>query len=1040
MGKKTIAKIVVRKVGNIMALSIEYTRKIDEITKALPQRMYHPQTELDFSGFFTYDRLSLKEAESMERQPLPVGTPWGYKWQYGWFFAELTVPESCVGQPLLFASRLGECTVFVNGRVVGAFDQQHSHIKLTDCAKAGETFSIAMEVYAGHNEAPENGWLGGPQNFVVLVPEQNIQDLPEDVLRKTVTPVTAGLFSEDVFQLWMDFTLLYGLRNNLEEDALRRANIDKGLKKVCDMLDIEAPTAEFEAECVSAREILRPLLECKNGSTAPMIYAIGNSHLDLEWLWTKEETRRKSARTLGNQLELMKDYPDYKFISSQPWILETVKNEYPELFERVKQAVKDGQIIVEGSAYVEPDANIPSGESLVRQFLMGKKFVKDEFGINNEIFWLPDSFGMTGSLPQIMKGCGINYFFNAKVTWLYNDGERFPHGNFTWEGIDGTKVLTHIVEEYATELTADKIFEKWHQNPEKEEVDVRLLPYGYGDGGGGATRVHLETLKRTGDLEGMPKLISKSPNELFKYIEDNCTLSKNYVGELYYSAHRGTYTSQAKTKKKNRMAEILLREAEMWSTLFGTDAKAELDKNWKEVLFNQFHDILPGSSLQRVHERAEKSYDGVITAVRGIVDGAEKSVLKEQADAITLFNSVSWDRTVQITLPEGYTSIKDMDGKACAVQMADGKAVAEVSVPACGCKSFLLGKETATDSKKKNSLVLENALVRAEFNQKGQMVSMIDKQSGIEFLSAPSNVFRMYKDMPCFCDAWDIDSFYENLEMELPDCVIEPEYEGELYSSLLITKKLNESTLTQRAILRKDCPYVEFETEVDWKETHKLLKVDYSTNICTDELISEVQFGYIKRPTHSNREHDADRFEMCQQKWSAMAESERGLAILNDSKYGIGAKGNRMSLTLLKAGAFPDLHADKGIQTFTYAVMPFSKTLGDSGVIQAAYGLNHTVTLQDGLAEEKSLLQISKDNVIIDTVKTAEDGSGDIVIRLYESKKSYTNCELSLGFDVKEAYLTNMIEEVQAPLEVKDNKIQLNLRAFEVKTIKVKKA
>jgi len=257
---------------------------------------------------------------------------------------------------------------------------------------------------------------------------------------------------------------------------------------------------------------------------------------------------------------------------------------------------------------------------------------------------------------------------------------------------------------------------------------------------------------------------------------------------------------------------------------------------------------------------------------------------------------------------------------------------------------------------------------------------------------------------------------------------------------LLITKKLNESTLTQRAILRKDCPYVEFETEVDWKETHKLLKVDYSTNICTDELISEVQFGYIKRPTHSNREHDADRFEMCQQKWSAMAESERGLAILNDSKYGIGAKGNRMSLTLLKAGAFPDLHADKGIQTFTYAVMPFSKTLGDSGVIQAAYGLNHTVTLQDGLAEEKSLLQISKDNVIIDTVKTAEDGSGDIVIRLYESKKSYTNCELSLGFDVKEAYLTNMIEEVQAPLEVKDNKIQLNLRAFEVKTIKVKKA
>lgn len=1013
-----------------MALTKEYQRKIEVFIEKFPKRMYKALGEIGFSGFFTYDRLSLEEAAKMERQSMPKGLKWGKKWEYGWFFADITIPESLDGKRVLFAAELGECVVFVNGQVFGAFDQRHSHITLTKSARAGEVFHIAMEVYAGHDGVEKNGLLVSPKNFTILIPEENITEFPEDITQKVVNNGTVGILEEEVFQLWMDMSILYDLRNNLEGYSMRTAMIEKGLKKVCDYIDIEEEFEEFKKQAIVAREMLKPLLECRNGSTAPTLYAIGNSHLDLEWVWTVNETRRKCARTLGNQLKLIEDYPEYKYIHSQPWTLEVVKNEYPELYERVKKAVDDGNIIVEGGAWVEPDTNLPSGESLIRQFLFGKKFIKEEFGKDSEIFWLPDSFGMSGSLPQILKGCGIKYFMNAKVTWLYNDGERFPHNNFMWEGIDGSKVLTHITEEYATEFTPSKAFEKWMQNPEKEDVPVRIFPYGYGDGGGGATRVHLEALRRTEDLEGHPKMISESPNKMFEYISENCDVKKNYVGEIYYAAHRGTYTSQAKTKKGNRRAEFALREAELWSALLGTNTKTETDAAWKKVLFNQFHDIIPGSSLKEVHERAEKSYAEAIDAANAVCN--KVLVTERREDKITVFNSLSWGRKAFIELPAGYTSLE-----GCEAQRFGKRIVALVDLPSCGVKSYKLGRDKAEETKVSDSLILENNLIRAEFNSRGEMISLFDKEKQMEFLSAPSNVFKMYKDMPTFCDSWDIDSYYENVEVELEDAVAEPEYSGNLVSSLVITKKINKSEVKQRVILKKDRRCIEFETEVDWRESHRLLKVDYNTNIHTDKLISEVQFGYIERPTHSNRQHDAERFEVSQQKWSALCEGKRGIAILNDCKYGISGNENRMSLTLLKAGAMPDLNADKGKHSFKYAVMPICESLCDSNVVREGYELNSPVIVKNGFKEEMSLLGVSEKNIIIDTVKTAEDGSGDIIIRLYECMNTETKVSLSLGFDIKSAYVTDMLENIEHELEIKDNKIDIKFHGFEVKTIRV---
>lgn len=586
--------------------------------------------------------------------------------------------------------------------------------------------------------------------------------------------------------------------------------IDKALQKMCDCVDIELPFDEFLDAVKRGREILNPILKCRNGDSAPTLYAIGHSHLDLEWLWTKEETRRKIARTIGNQLMLIREYKDYKYVQSQPWLLEILKCEYADLYQELKRAVKEGNIIIEGGMWVESDVNIPCGESLIRQFLFGKKFIKDEFGLESEILWLPDIFGVSPALPQIMKGCGIQYFMNAKIPWQYNGGDKIPHSNFMWQGIDGSMVLTNLTQDYATELTPSKVIEKWNMNQEKADVPIQLLPYGHGDGGGGATRIHLEYLKRENNLEGMPKVISKSPNLFFETLAHRCEINERYVGELYYTAHRGTYTAQAKTKKLNRQSEFALREVELWSAFFQYQTKEEVDEQWKTVLFHQFHDILPGTAIDEVYVQAEKAYNEVLAKTKVMTTNICREAVKEKQGYITVFNSLSWDRKVCITLPEGYTSIENGE-----TQNVGTKTLAMVDVPACGFCSYQLGKKSLPVGKKGKEYVLENDLIRVEFNQNGEMICAYDKEKKMEYLAKPSNVFRMYQDMPTVFDAWDIDSFYEKTEIKLSEkAEMQIEYQGDIMSSLLISKKILNSSLRQRVILRKYSKKIEFETEI----------------------------------------------------------------------------------------------------------------------------------------------------------------------------------------------------------------------------------
>ena len=1013
-----------------MALSMEYERKIEFFIRNIPKRIYRPIEKLEFEGFFTYERMSLDEAKKHKRSQLPKGLEWGEKWEYGWFFTSITIPEECIGKRVVFTAKQGESTVFVNGREVGAFDKEHTHITLTNCANGGEIFDIAMEVYAGH--MGDDLYMEREKTTFVL-PGERLCEFSDDVTQKTVSDGSFGIFNEEVFQLWMDIKTLYSLRGELNENSLRREMIDKSLSDMCNAVNIELPQEEFDISVQRGRTILKAALDCKNGSTAPMMYMIGHSHLDLEWLWTTNETRRKAARTLGNQLKIIEEYPEYKYIQSQPWILETVKNDYPQLYEKVKEAERNGNIIVEGGMWVESDVNIPSGESLIRQFVFGKKFIKDEYGKESEIFWLPDSFGMTAALPQIMKGCGIKYFMNAKIMWQYNGGDDVPYSNFMWQGIDDSEILTHLTQGYAEPTDPATVISKWNMNKEKADVPIGLVSYGHGDGGGGATRIHLEHLMREKDLEGMPRTKMASPNEFFSKLENECEINKKYVGELYYAAHRGTYTTQAKTKKNNRKSEFALREAEMWSALLGNQAKSKTDKLWKTVLFNQFHDIIPGTALNAVYEQTEKELTEVISSAEEITENALSCTIENKPEYISVFNSLSWDRTAYIELPHGYTSLE-----GCETQRINDSIIARVCVPSCGQLSYRLGIDDVENATKDDKLILENDLIKAEFNEDGELRQVYDKKTGTEFLTKPSNVFRIYNDMPLFFDAWDIDSFYEKEEIELSkEAEVYVEYKGSLESSIVIKKKINNSFLTQRVVLRKGSRRIDFETEIDWNETHKLLKVDFNTNIQTDELVSEIQFGNVKRPNHKTRHYDADRFEVCNHKWSALCESKRGAAILNDCKYGISADGSRMSLTLLRASVNPAPYTDKEIHKFTYSFMPFENMSYD-GLTREGYELNCSIRLKCGYAEEKSLLSVSESNIIIDTVKYAEDNSGDIIIRLYECMNSYTQCALKCGFDIEEAYITNMLEENICSADVINNEVLLEFKAFEVKTLRIK--
>jgi alpha-mannosidase len=1003
----------------------------------LSQHFYKMLGSISMEAAFTKGQHRISTiTEKLVFNPIEPGIPWGAKWEYGWFTGEIVIPEIATGQMIGLMIDVGaESAVYINGDYAGAVDEYHKVILLTDSAKAGEMFNIVIEAYGGH----------GPQEWRCGPTPPDRETVPEPpATQQVVGQSHYGIWQEVAFQLAMDVETLWEVRENIDEESLRVMEIDEALKDFTLIADFEQTRDGMLVSLDKARDRLKPLLEKRNGDSTPEMIGFGHGHIDVAWLWPLAETERKCVRTFSTQLKLMERYPDYKFLQSQPQLYVMVKEKYPDLYQKILDAVRRGQWIADGAAWVEPDTNISGGESLIRQLIHGLRFYKEEFGVSCELLWLPDVFGYSGALPQIMRRCGVKYFSTQKIFWAYHGGEPFPYNTFVWEGIDGSEVYAHFHNDYGSETKPSNVIQRWKERVQKDGFSKRLFPFGWGDGGGGPTREHLEFALRQRNLEGVPRFRLDAPMAYFKEQETAGWPDARYVGELYFQAHRGTYTSQAKTKALNRRAEFALRETELWGAIAMLTEDypfpfEKWDENWKKVLLNQFHDILPGSSIHRVYEEAESQLSEVVNWSNETAQDAASCLIKEP-EGLTVFNSLSWVRNELIKLPDGYHGLKDSDGKQFPIQVTAGETYAEVTVPSCGWEAYLPSKAL----RPQNSIAvkpqqLENNLMRVEFDDYGEITSIFDKVNNEELAAGRCNCLKMYQDIPSAFDAWDIDRMYRQTPVDLPEKAdIEVVASGPLFSRMVIKRRLNNSKMTQTITLRRDTRRMDFHTVIDWEEKHKLLKVNFPVNYQARDALHEIQFGHLPRPTHRSREIDADRFEVCNHKWTALVEANRGFAILNDSKYGVDVLDNSINLTLLKSALVPDMTADRGRQEFTYAFYYWHTPFMESNLIQESYQLNASLWVQAGNAGFSSLFSVDAPNIIIETVKPPEDwGTKSVVIRLYESMGTRTNTRLHTSLTVKEVHWTDMREQTKSTQAVTDGNIDLVFAPFEIVTLRL---
>ncbi len=1035
----------------------EWRDRVAHWMRTLKDDLYMPLGEIPLEAFTTMEYLTPQEAQKGDFTPVSPGFTWGRIWEYGWFRGSITLPAEAEGKRIVMDLKPdGESALFVNGEAFGTYraswvDEPHHFMEdnvLSLCAEGGERYDLLMETYAGHfyPEASSGGCATGP-----VLPGA-YADAAVEGERRVLGKCTYGIWNEDAYQLYMDVDTLSRLLTTLDETSLRAAKIAKALQQFTLIVDFEQSGEQRIASYKKAREALRPVMEARNGSSAPVFYAVGNAHLDLAWLWPMAETYRKTERTFAAQLRLIEEYPEYKFIQSQPASYEMCRKYYPELFAKIKEAVKGGQWIADGAMWVEPDTNMAGGEALIRQLVHGKRYYKEVFDVDSRVLWLPDTFGYTAALPQILKGCGVDYLVTQKIFWSYNEGDQFPYHYFTWQGMDGSEIVSFLPTSYTYRTDPTEANRIWKNRTQLQDLDMFLMPYGYGDGGGGPARDFVEYARRQEDLEGGVKIKMAGPMEFFKDMDEKGGPVNTYVGELYFSAHRGTYTSQAAVKKNNRRCESAMREMEMWSALALDRELAygqqEADALWKQLLLHQFHDILPGSCIGLVYEEARKAHQEILDGA-GKLQGQALAALTDQPGehAVTVWNSLSFARTVLVELPEAFAAgVQTLEGEAVMAQCSSGQVRALVTVPPCGAVALVpadgcaeLGDAAVSVEQCETGYVLENGLVRAVVDHRGEITSFVLKESGREFASGPMNRLRLFKDVPRMFDAWDIDSNYIEQEVDaLAEVSVERIAEG-IEGVLKVSGRISESKFVQYIRLAADSRRIELETEIDWKELHRLLKVSFPVAVYAENALNEMQFGYVERPTHRSRLYDKDRYEVCNHRYTALCDGSHGAAVLNDCKYGISMNGNALELTLLRASATPEMRADNEIHTFTYAFTAWEGSFADCDVVRQGYELNVKPPVTAGSRKYFSAVAIAKDNVILDTMKPAEDGSGDIILRLYESKKAAVETAVCLQFGAGRAFLCDMLENIVEEIDVTNGKMTLQFHAFEIKTVRIKR-
>ncbi|ANE45241.1 hypothetical protein SY83_01625 [Paenibacillus swuensis] len=810
-------------------------------------------------------------------------------------------------------------------------------------------------------------------------------------------------------------------------------------------------------------------------SAAGTMLMVGQSHIDTAWLWPLKETVRKVSRTFSTASTLLDEYPKFVYSQSQPQLYSYAKEHYPDVYDRVKRHIVSDRWEVVGGMWVEPDLNIPSGESLVRQLLHGMKFFREEFGAVPRIEWLPDTFGYCASLPQLLKLAGIEYFMTSKMGW--NDTNAFPYDLFHWVGIDGTRILSFINHGLNEQTHPVEINDHWSHYKQKSCHPEQMLLYGYGDGGGGVTREMIENVERSANLPGLPSARHGTAHEFFDHAARSGTELPTWTGDLYLELHRGTYTTHARNKRWNRKAEALYREAEVWSsihTLFGGAYPSEaLAKGWKQVLLNQFHDIIPGTSIQEVYERSEQDYaeafdigekaqKDAVAALAGFIE-----VSAAGGKAYHIFNSLSWKRESLVTITGGSELINVFAYDESGVRLKTdlrviGTEMYELCVfvpgiPSLGYATIWLrqAEEHNKEHNKEQEQVItfdgiwETNLYSAEWNDRGELVRLYDKEAGREVLISgqPANQLQMFHDRPLVWDAWDIDPRFEKQPAELPTLKsAEVVHSGENRDILRFEWQLNRSSVTQNIIFYRDSRRIDFETSVSWNEKHKLLKVAFPVDILSSKATYEIPFGAVERTTHTNTSWDRAQFEVCGHRWADLSEDNYGVALLNDCKYGYDIKGNVLRLSLLRSSDWPDRTADQGDHQFTYSLYPHLGNRREANIVREGYELNHSLIVVEGSSYSKSgklpfrhsFIHVEATGVILDTIKRSEDGDSTI-IRLYESGGVRESIKLNLHLPLSAWQETNLLEEPMDKVHrIEETGLQVGMIPYQVRTLELK--
>ena len=957
----------------------------------------------------------------------PAGTRVGGKDGHYWFHLQFTTPPAEKNRQVQFhleTTKEGQwdggnpqAMVYIDGKLIQGLDINHQDVLL----EFDKTYDLYVYFYVGMIDM-----------MVDVIPSLQVIDTRIE-----------GLYYD--LSVPYDTLKLYGQNDDEYVCILRE------LHQALLLLDLrDLHSKAFYDSVIAARAYLdEHFYRGVCGKSNTVVNCIGHTHIDVAWLWTLAQTEEKAQRSFATVINLMKQYPEYKFMSSQPQLYQYVKKYAPDVYEQIKQAVKDGRWEAEGAMWLEADCNLTSGESLVRQILFGKRFMWEEFGVDNKILWLPDVFGYSAALPQILQKSGVNKFVTSKISW--NEWNRMPYDTFMWEGIDGTEIFTYfmtaqdcqkrgdepgITTTYVGYIRPAQVLGAWNRYQPKGYNNETVITYGWGDGGGGPTKDMIEQQRRLQyGLPGLPRTQMETATAFLARLEENfkkgCDIYKKtpkWVGELYLEFHRGTYTTMAYNKLCNRKSELLYQQAEAVNTaamvlLGNVYPQQPINDGWETILLNQFHDIIPGSSIEAVYIDSAKQYAQVLERGNEILaDGLYAIAKQVKTDGgLLVYNPHSAPYTGAVKAGDVYVDVVD--------------------IPAYGWKVVNTPAPQKTIQVSERSI--ENQYYAIKFDSMGNMISLFDKNQNREICKPGEvmNQLRVFEDYPYAHDAWDISAYYKDKMWVVDELTGVKVLDEGTRAGLELTWKYQKSTFIQRIYLYETGRRIDFETDVDWNEDHVVLKAAFPFDLHATEANYEIQFGSVKRPLHENTSWDEAKFEVCAQKWADVSEDDYGVSIMTDCKYGYSHSGTTMMLTLLKASTDPNPVADRGHHVFTYSLFAHAGALS-SDTVQESYRLNKPamaleIGKQDGVLPDcYSFVSSDQADVIVDTVKKAED-SDDIVMRMYNCRNRRCDAGIAFGFDVKDAYICDMMENDEKPVHLKGNTVQVSFKPFEIITMKV---